>query len=1031
MAEVGRYQFHSWTRKGISSGILENDDLGTGGSLNKERAEIIVPVSLNGAGLSKNFALIGPGDIIGLNRNMIVRTEPLNWVTDFEANYLAFAEFYDEDFAWRYTPAAPSGKKLRPWIFLLVLKEDEFTKTQRAVPLPSITINNKDAFPLATEIWLWAHVHSNAELSNDPVTDYEAFLRSLNDTFNTDPDQLYCRLMSPRRLEPNTAYRAFIVPSFETGRLAGTGESEETIKNINAQLSSWDADGARGEMPVYAEWYFHTGADVDFEKLVKLLKPWPMDSKVGIRDMDCKSPGFVKADGLIPFPGTKPGIIGLEGALKAPTTVSTKFPDPETEKDFYQELQKLVNLPFTIIGKDDSGDPVISVPLYGGKHAKKSPTDLPILDIEKDTWLHDLNKDPRTRSAAGFGTKVIQQNQENYMRRAWDQVQKILDANRRIKTTILYMKVALQFTKKTFSKFSGNVLMSVSRPVLPRIMGSPTTVYSQIQESRLPTAVFSGAFRKLIRSKIAKRLKKQKSFNYDTLVTGLNNGTLTAAPPKRIPGAVPTVKDFADKISAKIFPDWLQWLIKNRLLMMIILLALFVILAIVSGAYVLFASLAVAAVAGYFYVARFNIDNMAAAGDLLDPQKELESIAAIPPQPNFTLKLSNETTTHTATATVAGQDSVEARNFRKALTDITQRLAVKSPEKELFALNIVNAQTKVREGIRPDKTFPYRLSSLVKFPGNIKVDDPEKIFPAMAWPDFEDPMYKKLLGLSDQLLLPNLQLIPNNTISLLKTNQKFIESYMVGVNHEMGKELLWREYPTDERGSYFRQFWDVNGIIKPAEGKTPAQLSEENKDIKSIHTWLLSSLLGSHNNRDVKAGAEQLVLVIRGELLNKYPNTLIFAQKAFSGSDPALPEIHRELTDAEFKDEIKFPLYKAEISPDIKLFGFDLSIEQARGTQNTDPFTDDLGWFFMIQQIPGEPQFGMDINFDEGSDGLSWDDLSWDQFADEMKFMQAGVQPTIDPETIKWGTDSASMAYILLQKPNLVAVYAREMLSDL
>src|SRR5206468_569088 len=140
-------------------------------------------------------------------------------------------------------------------------------------------------------------------------------------------------------------------------------------------------------------------------------------------------------------------------------------------------------LPVTIIGKDDSGDPVISVPLYGGKHAKKSVTDIVTLDIEKDTWLHGLNKDPRTRVAAGFGTRVIQENQETYMRKAWEQVQKIIDANRRIKATMLSMKVALQFTQKTFNQLRGNVFLSMSRPVLPRIMGSPTTVYQQIQES--------------------------------------------------------------------------------------------------------------------------------------------------------------------------------------------------------------------------------------------------------------------------------------------------------------------------------------------------------------------------------------------------------------------------------------------------------------------------------------------------------------------------------------------------------------------
>ena len=40
---------------------------------------------------------------------------------------------------------------------------------------------------------------------------------------------------------------------------------------------------------------------------------------------------------------------------------------------------------------------------------------------------------------------------------------------------------------------------------------------------------------------------------------------------------------------------------------------------------------------------------------------------------------------------------------------------------------------------------------------------------------------------------------------------------MVGLNHEFARELLWREYPTDQRGSYFRQFWDVSGYQPPPE----------------------------------------------------------------------------------------------------------------------------------------------------------------------------------------------------------------------
>jgi hypothetical protein len=294
------------------------------------------------------------------------------------------------------------------------------------------------------------------------------------------------------------------------------------------------------------------------------------------------------------------------------------------------------------------------------------------------------------------------------------------------------------------------------------------------------------------------------------------------------------------------------------------------------------------------------------------------------------------------------------------------------------------------------------------------------------------------------------KLIPPNTISLLKTNQKFIESYLVGLNHEMGHELLWREYPTDERGSYFRQFWDVNGIIRPKSAEeeaalTPAQiaaeqakLTEDHKDIKPIDTWLRASTLDSHNNRSSTGAKSQVVLVIRGDLLKRYPNTLIFAQKAVPGDPKTIdPQIDTDLTTQEFDTELLFPLYKGDLPPDIKFFGFDLTVEQAKGTESYGNFTDKLGWFFVIQEVPGEPRFGMDLSFDPGTDGLSWDDLAWDKFGAEISFITKGVKPNLglpagDQDVAHmWGVDSARMAFVLFQAPSMVAVHASEMLENL
>ena len=66
-------------------------------------------------------------------------------------------------------------------------------------------------------------------------------------------------------------------------------------------------------------------------------------------------------------------------------------------------------------------------------------------------------------------------------------------------------------------------------------------------------------------------------------------------------------------------------------------------------------------------------------------------------------------------------------------------------------------------------------------------------------PEFSQPMYEPLRDYFQGMLLPGLDQVPPNSIALLETNQKFIEAYMVGLNHEMSRELLWRGYPTDRQ----------------------------------------------------------------------------------------------------------------------------------------------------------------------------------------------------------------------------------------
>ena len=97
----------------------------------------------------------------------------------------------------------------------------------------------------------------------------------------------------------------------------------------------------------------------------------------------------------------------------------------------------------------------------------------------------------------------------------------------------------------------------------------------------------------------------------------------------------------------------------------------------------------------------------------------------------------------------------------------------------------------------------------------------------MAAPVFEVPMYERLDAYNRDWLVPGLGKIPKpDFVTLLETNPKFTEAFLAGLSDEMGRELLWRGYPTDQRGTYFRRFWtpDQDELAQDLHRFTPTPL---------------------------------------------------------------------------------------------------------------------------------------------------------------------------------------------------------------
>jgi hypothetical protein len=1106
------YTFLAWLRQGLGNHLQAP----LAGAV---RAAVEVRLKLSGTGgpadvsapVERNVQLYGPGDVVGIDRRAIFRSEPRHWITNYEPNYLAHVEFYDEDLPWRYTPAPPSPDgRLAPWLALVVLAEGEFTDGKDASrPLPFIEVPGASTlFPPAEKLWAWAHVHVNAKVTPDDEVlaetqaEIDQVVPALQAAVAANRDVAYSRLICPRQLQENTAYHAFVVPAFESGRLAGLGL--DPAQAPGALHNAWAAyaDPAKRQEPArhpfYHRWFFRTGAAGEFESLVRLLKPRPADARVGTRDMDVKDPD---PGTVLPAVGEAPpenalklgGVLKLGGALRVPDSALSGA--QRDQRDFYENwtvhpapqvfrkaLADFINLSdgYTdplgpdagtanqgagadgVVPNDDPDDPLITPPLYGTWHALTRR-----LLVERDNatpvshphnWVHELNLDPRHRVAAGFGTRVVQENQERYMDAAWEQVGDVLEANRRIRLAQLALEISWVWYDSQLVPLQGTgpeKLLYLTAPVHRRVLIEGFTLHHLRARSRVQAAYTSVALRRMMRpgGRIARYAGFTAQAGPHNLLDRVNAGEVSAAPPVRTPELV-TVDEVAEHFGAGTVPAWLReplrkmpWIVWVPLILALLILLL-VMLVVRPPRIWVFLALFVAAVLIWLWWLMMRWLTALAAGEALSEHGHTPgAVDRLPKSPDFVVSLPGSG----FRPKIGGTDSVEAVRFKDALRDafavqVASKKAAETPP--LVQLNLPALTLAVLHGLDPRVTLPRRTWGSILLPGWMQVEIGERFVEAMAYPRIDEPMYKPLADISSELFLPNLNLIEQNSITLLETNQDFIESYMVGLNHEFARELLWREYPTDQRGSYFRQFWDVSAYLKPKEASGEAD-RDKLRDIPQLHLWSRMSDLGSHDHREREGDKEEeVVLVIRGELLKRYPTAVIYAHHAAwdvsSGSvDKTKPRDLDTPTAADLKepprDKVRTPLYQAKVEPDIYFFGFDLTAAAARGAG------DEPGWFFVIKERPGEPRFGLDMDSSVTPPQV-WNDLAWDKVTVQSGHLSppgAGIGLAAPPASdedrvaqhkedakVSWNgaMTSAEMAYVLYQAPVMVAVHGREML---
>ncbi len=460
---LAAYAFLPWVQGGVGRSIAAPDEPNAALAA---RVTLPVSVRVDGAGdvPAVSVKLHGPGDVTGVAAAQIVRRDPLPGTTRFEAGYMPQVQFARADLPWLFTPAAPgtSRTRLRPWLVLVAVRRGDGARLQPGTPLPVLELDAPAAeLPDLSQSWAWAH----AQISGLPGGAQPATVLA------NDPGRACSRLICARRLEPDTAYLACLVPAFSAGVKAGLGDAPDD----GGLAPAWGVTPPTPlRLPVYDSWEFSTGPAGSFETLVRRLHPAPLDpTSAKPPKLNLSAPG-----GGLPAGGS----VEMQSALRVP---GPDDPPPGPGPAFQTALERLLG---------SAAADVLAPPVYGQMQAGAGA--LPGAGGQPD-WLRELNLDPRLRVAAAAGTRVVQERQEQLMARAWEQAGAAADANAVLRGAQLARELGSAVLERHLAPLPPPQLLAMTRPAHAHVALADTTVAGALQTSRVPAAVVSGAMRRL------------------------------------------------------------------------------------------------------------------------------------------------------------------------------------------------------------------------------------------------------------------------------------------------------------------------------------------------------------------------------------------------------------------------------------------------------------------------------------------------------------------------------------------------------
>lgn len=745
--------------------------------------------------------------------------------------------------------------------------------------------------------------------------------------------------------------------------------------------------------------------------------------------------------------------------------------------------------------------PAVVPPIYGKWHAARQH----VLQNENTvSWLDELNLDPRHRAAAGLGAETVRKNQEALMASAWEQIGKIETANDILRRAQLSREISHSYHRR-IQHMAPEDFIRITAPVQKRVIcdlgldAYKTIGSALLDDAHIPAAAMEPAFRRIGRLCGPIR-KRQTEMREGSILQFINRPkldllvriALDAKDKLRPAGQHPVIQ--GTKLPSTI--ERKNFVMPTHNEASSISLSASIQFIIINNKGLLDVDLD--------WAASDDIMGLAASGDWSGDKsssgheliKRRCEVGEGPLTCQWTFGLAGETKTAHLAASIhilpspANPRDLYVKNMpleivKKPLggflkerisynvvqseidagdTGIEIHESLAEAVHEVFDTFLSPGPTDVAEeapsyipdfpaiknemitALEPSRTAIEKIRRKLRFRDGLTehFDHGDPLDEVMAYPEFPQPMYETIKELSESYVLPGVEKVPQNTVGVLEPNRRFIESYMVGLNHEFARELLWRRYPTDQRGAYFRQFWNVDEYVADASdtdesGNINVPDPEELKDIAPLHKWN-APRLGANAAKNNAAETNPLVLIIRGDLIKRYPNALVYAVDAQTDTSegqngkliPGLNEFGGGAI------EPRFPVFRGSLGEDLIFIGFSFNADSARSVVDEAGHYIQCGKFFVFEERIGEARFGLDEaeSSIKPAGDVPLDNLSWGHFQLAEKEHYGKYLCDVFNDKIPltgdtvWdeNTDSASRARITLQKPVRLAIHADQLL---